>query len=421
MILDSSSVIAIISQLVAFVAVIVGLLLLRRARTGEMERDQIDAKLLKRTQELERINKRMEYERDQLNAILSSIGEGIFVVDKEQNIVLMNQAASILLRVAPEEAKNRKVEEIFRLMKKGEKMMQTTKILSQVIGQTNIVNIRVGDDYYCKDKTNTVFPVAMVVASLIREGENRGGIVVFRDVSREKEIDQAKNEFISIASHQLRSPLGGMRWNMDLLLEGEMGKLPKDAKITIKHMHEMNQRMIGLVNDLLNVSRIDQGRTKQEPIFIDPLEHIKEAIEEAKLSNAATNTHVQFNLNIQIDPIPQIFVDPTRFREVIQNLLSNAVKYNTMKGTIEIGIAKEEGKLVVSVKDSGIGIPEEEQDAIFSKFFRASNATHQYTEGSGLGLFVVKSYVEGWGGTIWFRSAKGKGTTFFFTIPVVSS
>jgi len=235
-------------------------------------------------------------------------------------------------------------------------------------------------------------------------------------LEQQKEIDKMKTEFLSIAAHQLRTPLGSMRWNIEMLLGGDVGEIPKTTKEVIKQVYESNQRMINLVNDLLNVSKIEQGKMKNKPELTDILKIIKEVIGEMKIE--AEKKSISISLMIEKDSLFKVFLDRKRFREVMQNLLSNSIKYNCRGGRVVVGIKSLNGCMQISVRNTGTGIPKKDQTRVFSKFFRASNAVKSETTGSGLGLFVVKSYVESWGGKVWFESVEGRETTFYFTIPM---
>lgn len=234
------------------------------------------------------------------------------------------------------------------------------------------------------------------------------------DITRQIELERAKDEFISIASHQLRTPLGSIRWNLDLLLE-KAAKLPADVRTDIQEAHSSTLRMLGLVGDLLSVARIEQNRVQTMPILSDLSTVVEQAVHE--MQPLASQRKITIDLSSLKHTQFETVIDPKQFREVIQNLLSNAVKYTPVKGTVTVNITPEVKKFVVSVSDTGIGIPEDDLHNMFGKFFRAHNVTTSDTEGSGLGLFVVKSYVEKWGGHIWLTSKLNQGTTFYFTVP----
>jgi signal transduction histidine kinase len=245
------------------------------------------------------------------------------------------------------------------------------------------------------------------------KGNIFGCIVVVRDASREREIERSKDEFISIAAHQLRTPLGNIRWIIEMLLT--YPEISQKVRDKIELINKSNKRMIILVNDLLNVSRIDQGKIQNEPQLTDICEVIKAAALEIDAEAQKKKVTIYLRLN---NTIPKIMIDPKQFRDVVQNLLSNAIKYNMVGGKAVIVEMLVANYIRISVSDDGIGIPKEDQERVFSKFYRAANASKSDTTGSGLGLFLVKSYVEGWGGTVRFQSVEGKGSTFYLELPI---
>jgi signal transduction histidine kinase len=237
------------------------------------------------------------------------------------------------------------------------------------------------------------------------------------DVTREKEIDKAKTEFVSLASHQLKTPLTSINWYAEMLLDGDVGQLNAEQKRYVQDMYESNQRMVDLVNSLLNVSRIELGTFSVEPVPTNIVELAQSVIKE----QMPTLTQKQQILTTHFaDNIPLIPVDIKLFRMVLQNLLSNAIKYTPEKGTIEfeITLGVRKGTLSIRVSDNGCGIPEHQKDRIFSKLFRADNVRSQNVDGTGLGLYIVKSIIDHSHGTISFTSEEGKGTTFFVTLPL---
>lgn len=230
-----------------------------------------------------------------------------------------------------------------------------------------------------------------------------------------REVDQTKSEFISIAAHQLRTPLGSIRWNIEMLLSQK--ETPKDIKERIKHIYDRSKHMITLVNDLLTVSRIEQGRIVEKPRKTMISEVVRDVVFETQA--LAQKKGVIIEVKFEKDKIPPMMIDTQHLREVVQNLLSNAVKYSHRNGkaTVELRVVNSK-HAQISVADTGIGIPEKDKGRIFSKFFRAGNALQRDTEGSGLGLFVAKYYAEGWGGKLSFQSEEGKGSIFYIDLPL---
>jgi|GEM_PF-3149346 len=270
-------------------------------------------------------------------------------------------------------------------------------------------------DMFWKRKDGELIPVEVYTVPVFDEP---GNVVIWLntivDISERKKIEQAKDSFLSLAAHQLRTPLGGTRWNLEMILGGDYGKVPKVIKNPLKQVYTNNLQLIDLVSDILDVSRINLGQIKDEPehIFIkniikDGIKNIEHEIKKRKLK-----------VEVKIGAIPKMFIDPRHLRQVMGNLLSNAVKYNKNNGKVSVKAAREGDNVLISVSDTGIGIPKSDFGRMFEKFFRSENAVKTETEGTGLGLFVAKYYVESWGGKIWFDSKEGKGSTFYVRLPI---
>lgn len=261
--------------------------------------------------------------------------------------------------------------------------------------------------------TGTVTPLRVTNNA---QGKIIGCMVVCRESTRERELEQAKDDFISIAAHQLRTPLGSIRWNTEMMLAGDLGEMSIIAREALQQVFDSNEHMIVLVNDLLKISRLDQAFASHDPQYCNVLSIIKDAVDE--LRPLIQKQQVHLDLQSSQGQVARVFADRKHLREVIQNLLSNAIKYNQRGGTVAVRFQDQQQTLFVSIHDTGMGIPKKDLRRLFSKFFRAENAVRSETEGSGLGLFVVQSYVEAWGGTIWCESDEGNGATFTFTVPL---
>ncbi len=251
---------------------------------------------------------------------------------------------------------------------------------------------------------------------MLRDSDNEviGYVLLIEDVTRERKIDRAKTEFVSLASHQLRTPLAGIKWFIELLIKGKAGKLSKKAVDYLRQISVSNERMIKLVRDLLDISRIETGKkfeiNRQKLVINDILEaSLNETFslaKERKVEIAREKTDGSF----------QLWIDPDKIKQVLDNLISNAIKYTPEGGMIKISCRKEKNKVIFSVKDNGVGIPKHQQKRIFEKFFRADNAVSKETDGNGLGLYIAKAIVEAHNGKIWFESEENKGTTFYFSL-----
>jgi signal transduction histidine kinase len=231
-----------------------------------------------------------------------------------------------------------------------------------------------------------------------------------------EEAMKAKSEFLSFAAHQLRTPLGSMRWNMESLMNRDADLTP-EMKDVFKENYESIKRLIDLVNHLLNLARTGTGSTKTNAEEVDVAEVVQEVMNVEQEQFEKYGLQVEFD--VKDEDLPPVFVDKKSFRECVQNLISNATKYNTKGGVLKVSVAPADDNVRISVADSGRGIPQADQDKLFTKFYRAANASDDNTDGTGLGLFMVKSYVEAWKGKIWFESKEGTGSTFHIELPLI--
>ncbi|MBI2042537.1 MAG: hypothetical protein HYT21_02225 [Candidatus Nealsonbacteria bacterium] len=231
-----------------------------------------------------------------------------------------------------------------------------------------------------------------------------------------KTIDQTKSEFLSIASHQLRTPLTAIQGYTSMILEGSYGNLPETMKKPLENVFSSSQRLVKLVNNLLNISRIEAGRTKLEPQKILLGELISSVVQE--LSVSAQQKKIKLKWQRLRNQLPELLLDQEKMRQIILNILDNAIRY-TNKGEVEIKAAAENGSLRISVKDTGAGMTKEEIGQLFRSFGRGKTGSRLNANGTGLGLYVAKKFVEMHGGEIWAESlGKGQGSTFNIKIPI---
>jgi PAS domain S-box-containing protein len=271
-----------------------------------------------------------------------------------------------------------------------------------------------------KKKSGKLYEAAATVAPIVNDANE---VIYFvgieRDVTKEKEIDKAKTEFVSLASHQLRTPLSAINWYTEMLLDGDAGEISKQQKMYLDEIYRGNQRMVELVNSLLNVSRLDLGTFEIKPQLIELAPVIDDIINEMKHTLLDKKQKIVNKIH---DDFPKISVDPKLIRVIIQNLISNAIKYSPINGIITVTVSYHPKNInsayEINIADSGYGIPSNQKDLIFTKLFRADNIREMDTEGTGLGLYIVKSILDEAGGGISFNSVENKGTTFTVTLPI---
>ncbi|MFA6520903.1 MAG: CHASE domain-containing protein [Candidatus Gracilibacteria bacterium] len=334
----------------------------------------------------------------------------IVITDSEGIVVYVNRAMETVTGYSPKAAIGQKAAALWKLpmpepyYKKMWKRIKTEK--KPYVGE--IRNRRKGGEEY--DAVLSISPV------LDKNGEIIFFVGIERDITKEKNIDRVKSEFVSLASHQLRTPLSSVNWYAEMLLAGDAGKINKNQKKYLKEIYNANKRMVGLVGALLNVSRLELGTFVIEPKMVDIREFASSVIKE--LSHDISQKKLKI-VEEYGNKIPKIYIDPKLMRIVFQNLLSNAVKYTHENGKVTLKIEQKTSYVQITVADNGCGIPESARSKIFTKLFRADNAKVVDSDGTGLGLYITKSIIEQFGGKIWFESAENKGTAFYVTIPLI--
>jgi len=230
-----------------------------------------------------------------------------------------------------------------------------------------------------------------------------------------RELDQKKTEFITIVAHQLRTPLTGMKWTLNMLVKGDLGQFSDEQKKALTKCAENNERLITLVEKVLSASQLGLAQYEIHLGKADIIAIVKDVI--SANSSYARAKSVTLDLKTEGD-IPEMMIDRDKMRSVFENLVDNAIKYSRNPGKVSVELRRKDGVLECKVEDNGIGLPADEAGQLFSKFFRAKNAREAEPDGNGLGLFIIKGIIELHGGKIWFESKENQGTVFYFTIPI---
>ena len=269
-------------------------------------------------------------------------------------------------------------------------------------------------------ENNTSAMVGQLKKSLERQNTDTR-LLIEKDVElREtgvklQELDKAKSMFVSVAAHQMRTPLAAIKWALKLVADGDVGPVNPEQKEYLMKGYESTTRMIDLINDLLDVDKIESDKFSYT-FAPEQLDAIIQGIVD-DLTGVATEKGVNLIFRNEAGGVAPINADKVKLRNALQNLIDNAIKYTIGGGDVTVILKEERGMFKLSISDTGIGIPRSEQGKVFGKFFRAKNAVRKQTDGSGLGLFIVKKIIEKHEGTISFESAEGKGTTFSISIP----
>jgi two-component system, OmpR family, sensor histidine kinase VicK len=356
----------------------------------------------------------------QARAILSHISDGVVLLDRRYKIVIFNKVAATITGYHADEVIGKDYDQFVKISYQNKNVVDSRAIRA-IFDSKNKKKFPLNSILINK-KGRKVLVTGNISPFTNSAGGIEGYLIIFRDVTKEKEIDMMKTEFTSLASHQLRTPLTAVRWFIEELYNEQLGKLNLEQKDYLKQVMDSNSRMIKLVNDLLDVARLEAMRVSVEPVSTDLIRLSQDVIKDYEFIGRANNCQVV--LEKPIGPLPRIKVDPSLVKEVLSNLVSNAIKYShSGRGgnTVYVKIEKKEPDVIISVLDSGVGIPKNFYSQIFRKFSRAGNVTKIDTGGTGFGLYISKILVEISGGKIWFESKENKGTTFHFTLPLAGS
>lgn len=365
-------------------------------RTKELE----DARraLLNILEDLENERQRVQEESNKTMAIIENLTDGLWFLDNKENLILMNKEAERLFGIDSAQMLGRNLKDILKI--------ESFKSLEEILGK---------EDIYRREWLFGYDQVLEVTRIPIRRGEEvLGSIIVFHDVTREKRIERLKSEFVSVAAHQLRTPLSAIKWALRMILDGDFGPINPEQRSSLMKCYFSNERMINLINDLLNVARIEEGRY----VYNLKREDLAQIVDSLLAVYAPEIEKKQIELEVKKEATSLVMVDPEKIALSIQNLIDNSVKYTPQGGKIFISISQKGENVQFCIKDTGVGIPKHEHGLVFRKFFRGANVMKMETEGSGLGLFIAKNIIEAHGGKMWFQSEEGRGSTFCFSLPI---
>ena len=349
-----------------------------------------------------------EEEKSKTQAIITNFVDGLLVFSKDNVLIIVNPQTENIFKI---ETKLLVGKSIIELME-----FPSLRPLINLLVESPAGTEKIRDISRKELELNRNLILEVSTFPILREGEEIGISVILHDVSREKLIEQMKTEFVSLSAHQLRTPLSAIKWTLRMILDGDLGDITKEQRDFLNKTYQSNERMISLINDLLNVARIEEGRYlyKQSSIQIEEL--IQAVVSSYK--DEAERKKINLKFQRPKEYFSRVNLDEEKLGLAIQNLIDNAIRYTQPGGQVTVSLRRANMEIEILVKDSGVGIPEDQQERVFGKFFRGTNAIRLETEGSGLGLFIAKNIVEAHGGKIWFESEENKGTTFHLILPI---
>ena len=346
------------------------------------------------------------------DALFASIGDGAIATDEFGKITQVNRIAQQIIGFKASEL----VGQWF-----PKKIVAVTadnvpiNLIDRPITKAFLTGQPINEKLFYRRKNGLVVPVSVSVSPILIEGRPIGAIELFRDITLEHEVDRMKSEFISLASHQLRTPLSAIKTYSHMLVDGFMGEVSPSQKKALRTIISATNRMNELISTLLNITRIESGTIAVTPRLLLMDKTVEEVLKEVSLM--AADKSITLTTTSVGKGLMSIKTDNLILKEIITNLVSNAIKYTPDAGSVTVIVKPRAHDIIVSVVDTGWGIPKYAQDQIFSKFFRAHNIVKRETTGTGLGLYLVRGLLDRLGGKIWFESEEGKGTTFSFALP----
>lgn len=358
--------------------------------------------------ELLNIEKLMK-EKHKSEAIIESISDGLIVTDEENKVLSINMAAERALGIKEKDVINKhfleviKIEDIFEVI---------TRVKNRSVGEEykRYSNVDITADGITRHFRVNVTPIKTV------DEETIGIVTLLQDITKLKEVDQLKSEFVSTVSHEFRTPLTSIIMAVGLLLDQVPGKITEDQKELMEAIKEDSQRLSSLVSELLDLSKIESGKMKMDFQSCSIKKIIEDAARLFLLQLEEKNIVLNKDIGERLSPVK---ADYNKITWVVTNLIGNAIRYAPSNGTgkIEINVVETANKMLVSVKDNGKGISEEFQKTIFDKFVQIKDESEQPVGGTGLGLAISREIIKAHGGEIWVSSKLGEGSTFYFTLP----
>ncbi len=391
-------------------AVFAGLLAgLNKKRESKLEtqRDELNEALVKSNkskQEADEARRQEEIEKNEVEAVIRNLTAGLIMLDPKRKAILVNNQAEKMLGINRKNLFNKKLTEIG-----NDNLTKLDQLLSSAGGQQlekkPLTFIGPPERYF----------EISTAAVLDPKQRPLGQIIVLNDVTREKELDKTKSEFITITAHQLRTPLSGLKWALSLILDQDLGPINSKQKKVLQQGFASNEKMIDLISDLLNLTSLEEGRFAYNFSQASLADLVSTVINDFQTYSKIKRVKIDF-----FKPRGDNFeatIDKDKITLVIQNLIENAINYSPANSTVTITLERDNHNLVFAVKDLGLGISDKEKPRLFTKFFRGETALKMETEGNGLGLYLAKNIITSHKGKIWYESQLGQGSTFYFKLP----
>lgn len=363
----------------------------------------------------------------QADIILQSISDGVIMTDDKNLILTFNKGAENITGWSSNDAVSLDVHSVLQFVDEKGTLYDVGKNPFDKVASSQ--QETKDNKAYLKTKSGKVISVAIVVTPISLGEQGQGSVAVIRDVTEERQEEKQRAEFISTASHEMRTPVAAIEGYVALALNPKVAQIDEKARDYLLKAHQSTQHLGQLFQDLLLAAKSEDGRLSNHPKVVEMSAFITDLATELRFSAEKKGLNVSLLLNGDgptknikqkvISPLYYVYVDPERVREALTNLFDNAVKY-TDAGTVSLGISGDDKSVQIFVSDTGQGIPAEDLPHLFQKFYRVDNTTTRTIGGTGLGLFICRKIVELYDGSIWVESTLGKGSTFYMKFPRMS-
>jgi signal transduction histidine kinase len=370
------------------------------------------------TEELKILLKNQQIEASRSRSILEAIAEGVLVTDQENQVTLFNDSAQRILNIERDQVFGSRLNHLAGIFgKAAHTWIETINTWSK-----DSSSYHSGDTFSEQISLEDGRVLAVNLAPVMSKDEFYGTVSIFHDITHQIEVDRLKSEFVATVSHELRTPMTSIKGYVDILLMGIAGDLTEQQLRFLQVVKQNTERLTILVNDLLDLSRIEAGKAilSTQPLDLNYL--IEEAIHE--LNNRSKDDNKQLSVTKDIsDELPKVIGDSERVRQILANLLNNAYHYTPQNGRIAVTARQVSDEVRIDITDTGIGIPLTEQERVFERFYRGDNSLVLATSGTGLGLSIVQQLIHMHHGRIWLRSSgiPGEGSIFSFTLPILEA
>ncbi len=351
-------------------------------------------------------------------AMLEAVADGVLVTDANMAITLFNPSAEQILGLRREQILGHTLENFIGLFgKAGQSWVQTIRTWSD-----DPASYRYGETYAEQIELDDQRVVSVHLSPVLLRQDFLGTVSIFRDITHLIEVDRLKSEFVATVSHELRTPMTSIKGYVEILLMGAAGALTEQQTHFLQVVKANTERLAVLVNDLLDISRIEAGRVSLSMQPLDIYKIANQSVETIRRRSSDEGRPMEFILNLDAD-LPAAYGDPDRVQQILDNLVENAYQYTPVNGQVKVSAHRVENDIQIDVTDNGIGILPEDHPRVFERFYRGEDPLVLATSGTGLGLSIVQHLVEMHHGRIWFESAglPGLGSTFSFSLPVYES